>query len=306
MCFANKVLSCRYSLGNTTKFSRSRMKRVICQRVVRLPNQTHTNPFFAEGLWSFGLMESWCDFDSQMCSDSFGNGTFLLNRLKRPTRVGLLFQKKRILQSCVNPILGFLSFPQRLPHFFDEGWVLSGKTSRSAKKQRRSFAPALLKPLHPPLLMLSERRSSAGMTLQPNGSSDGSYVKGKGIFCLIYLMYGSNLLPHMPPRWLEPCQVLLGGPDAVFLIVNCKNNNNNKKKPTPKPRCCWTFAGGELLPFSSASVRRTSCGFSSNHVIDSADSLQSSRSVSFIPSSQPLNLTSVLSGRRRQDRVVLW
>lgn len=225
-----------------------------------------------------------------MCSDSFGNGTFLLNQshpfentdshwipVSETSVSNRRLEEKRILQFYVNPILWFLSFPQPLPHFFDEGCFSSSQTSRSLNKQRHSFAPSLLKQLHLPLLMLSEWRSSTDMTLQPNSSSDGSFAKGRGFF---YLMYGSSLLAETPLSCLEPCQVLLAGCDAIFLIVNCKKKKNPPKKTTTQnPWCCWTFAVGELLQFSSASVHRTSCGFSSNHMIDSADSLQSSWSV---------------------------
>lgn len=48
--------------------------------------------------------------------------------------------------------------------------------------------------------------------------------EGKGILIYFFLMYGSSLLAWMPLSCLEPCQVLLAGRDAIFLIVNCKKD----------------------------------------------------------------------------------
>lgn len=138
---------------------------------------------------------------------------------------------------------------------------------------------------------------------------------------MFYLMYGSNLVAQMPLLFLEQGQVQLTGRDVPFLSLNWKKTERNqiiKKNQNKKPKRTQTttkksnspmllnFCGGGVTAVQICVCSSDFPWFSSNHVIDNADSLQSSRSVSFVPSSQPLNLTSALSGRRKQDRAMWW
>lgn len=76
---------------------------------------------------------------------------------------------------------------------------------------------------------------------------------------------------RVPRSRMEPCQLLLPGPDAIFIIVNCRKEEERKKKGVE------LFVVAESLQFSTASAGWTSCGFSSNRVIDGAGCLQCSQ-----------------------------
>lgn len=116
----------------------------------------------------------------------------------------------------------------------------------------------LLKQLH--LLMVSDQRS-------PPGTALGRFICEGDYFALMH-----NSI-RVPQSRMEPCQVLLPGPDAIFIVVNCRKEKGKQKKKGGAE----LLVAAESLQFSAASAGWASCGFSSNRVIDGADRLQCSQ-----------------------------
>lgn len=73
----------------------------------------------------------------------------------------------------------------------------------------------LLKQLH--LLMVSDQRS-------PPGTALGRFICEGDYFALMH-----NSI-RVPQSRMEPCQLLLPGPDAIFIVVNCRKEKGKQKK----------------------------------------------------------------------------